>query len=133
MTNVDMNMIFTSIQMAFDYAMCNGELNPKETDQPKEWPDEWINKGFYMLLQAEQDTTLAGQYRSGNDNMVDYRISVERKESEEDWAPVHVTVASDAGFFSADFTNQEFGTITNYLKKKHEDGKLCFPNDLPNM
>lgn len=123
----DKQMIFTILQMAFDFQMINGRLEPEDLENGKE---AWKDKGFYNLLGLEEDTTLEGSVLISDDgDMADYRIVIERAPysngMSDSRSNVNVICASDVGFYTTQFTNTEFGCIVNYLKKKHVAKKLC--------
>ena len=123
----DKQMIFTILQMAFDFQMINGRLEPEDLENGKA---AWKDKGFYSLLSLEEDTTLEGKALISDDgDFADYRIAIERSQyssgMSDSRSPVNVICASDVGFYSAQFTNTEIGCIVNYLKKKHTAKKLC--------
>ena len=122
----DKQMIFTILQMAFDHKLINGQLKPKDLESGKA---DWKDEGFYNLLCVEQDTNIIGQFANEDGEMEDYRISI-TKELGESWSPVMVVVASDVGFYSAEFSNTEFGCIVNYLKLKHTEGNTCLPGNI---
>ena len=117
----DKQMIFTILQMAFDFQMISGRLEPEDLESGKA---AWKDKGFYSLLCIEENTTLEGSFANEDGLVSDYRIAIE-KVYKESWSPVNVVVVSDVGFYSSQFTNTEFGCIVNYLKKKHVDCKPC--------
>lgn len=117
----DKQMIFTILQMAFDFQMINGRLEPEDLESGKA---AWKDKGFYSLLCTEEETTLEGSFINKDGGVSEYRIAIE-KVYRESWPPVNVIVASDVGFYSAQFTNEELGCIVNYLKSKHAAKSLC--------
>ena len=123
----DKQMVFTILQMAFDFQMINGRLEPEDLESGKA---EWKDRGFYSLLSLEEDTTLEGKVLISDDgDFADYRIAIETAPyvngMHDSRSPVNVICASDVGFYTTQFTNTEFGCIVNYLKKKHAAGKLC--------
>ena len=109
----DKQMIFTILQMAFDSQMLNGRLEPEDLENGKE---AWKDKGFYSLIDIEEETTLEGKTLINDDgDMADYRIAIERAPYNngmtDSRCPVNVICVSDVGFYSAQFTNTEFGCI----------------------
>ena len=127
-------IIFSMLQMAFDSKMLRGALNPED---PENADGVWKDKGFYNLICLEEDTTIEGTRTIRPDEDVFYRIVIERAPSTEETAdgrcPVNVICTSDIGFYTAQYTNTEFGCIVNYFKNKRAAGMLCLEYGIPEL